>query len=98
MTARKPPLRAVEPGEVASRPKTLLEAVADGDYLAELRATHQRIAKAVANQETNPRDLAALTRRQLEISEKIRSVVLAAKQEGGSGGLADDEPLDAEAL
>ena len=99
MAGRKPPLRAVGPGEMApEKPKTLLEAVAAGDYLAELQATHQRIARTVSSPETAPRDLAALTRRQLEISKEIRSIVLAKKREGGDAGLPADEGWDAEAL
>ena len=99
VAARKPPLRAVGPEEKApEKPKSLLEAVAAGDYLAELKATHQRIARTVSSPETAPRDLAALTRRQLEISKEIRSIELAQKREGGDAGLAVDEGWDEEAL
>ena len=99
MASRKPPLRAVGPEEKApEKPKSLLEAVADGDYLSELKRTHERIARAVNDPETSPRDLAALTRRQLEISKERRSIELAQKREGGDAGLAADEGWDEEAL
>jgi hypothetical protein len=101
MTARKG-LRAVVPGEEAPpkpKPADLLEAVAAGDYLAELRFTHVRIAKTVAAEGTSPRDLAALTRRQHEISKEIRALELAAKQEAdGDADAAPDEELDASAF
>lgn len=95
---RKAGLRAVKPGETKAKPKTLLEAVETGDYLAELKATHQRIARTVNNPETSPRDLAALTRRQLEISKEIRQIELAQEQEAGGGEPAGDEEFDASAL
>ncbi|HET6910112.1 MAG TPA: hypothetical protein VFH54_12285 [Mycobacteriales bacterium] len=98
MTARKAPLRAVKPGELSTNPKSLLEAVADGDYLAELKATHQRIAKTVNDPETSPRDLAALTRRQLEISKEIRALELAREQEEVSANPSPDEEFDASAI
>jgi hypothetical protein len=93
-------LRAVAPGETPPRkrkPKTLLEAVASGDYLAELKATHERIARTVNSQETSPRDLAALTRRQLEISKEIRAIELDQEREGDAGS-TPDETWDPEAL
>lgn len=97
---RKSPLRAVGDGEaLPEKPKTLLEAVEAGDYLAELKATHQRIARTVNNPETSPRDLAALTRRQLEISKEIRAIELANEQEGGvNGEPTPDAEFDASAI
>ena len=96
MAARK--LRAVGEGETKPEPKTLLEAVSQGDYLAELKFTHERIAKQVADQRTSPRDLAALTRRQLEISKEIRALELARKQEGMGANPSADEAFDASAI
>lgn len=102
MAARKAPLRSVGKDEAPpppAKPKTLLEAVDSGDYLAELKATHQRIARTVNNPETSPRDLAALTRRQLEISKEIRAIALAIEEEaGGSGEPTPDESFDASAI
>lgn len=95
---RKTPLRAVGTDEKPPKPKSLLEAVAAGDYLAELKATHQRIAGAVDDPKTSPRDLAALTRRQLEISSEIRALELAREQEAAGGAEVSDEAFDASAL
>lgn len=86
---RKAPLRVVAPDEKA-KPLSLLEAVDAGDYLAELVATHQRIARAVNNPETSPRDLASLTRRQLEISKEVKA--LRAASEGDEVGAAAATP------
>ena len=94
MTARKSALRAVKPGESGERAKTLLQAVDTGDYLAELKATHRRIAKTVNDEGTSPRDLAALTRRQLEISKEIKALELAREQEAAGGDAAPDEAFD----
>ncbi|MBV9290976.1 MAG: hypothetical protein JO222_00895 [Frankiales bacterium] len=96
--ARKPPLRAVKEGEKAE-PQTIVEAIEAGNYLAELKLTHLRIGRAVSNPETSPRDLAALTRRQTEISKEIQALVAArAAEEAAEGGTVDDEAWDAEAL
>jgi hypothetical protein len=79
MAAQGKSLRAVGAGESAPprKPMTVLEASESGDYLAELRALRRRIATAVSDLDTPARDLAALTRRQLEISKEIKSIVSA---------------------
>jgi hypothetical protein len=87
---RSKPLRVVAADESAPKPKSLLEAVESGDYLAELRAAHRRIASAVSDPNTPARDLASLTRRQLEFSREIRAIVSAA--EGDEVGTAADTP------
>jgi hypothetical protein len=99
-------LRAVKPGEAPPPPKapraprSLIEAINKGDYLAELRFTHKRIARTVADPETPPRELAALSRRQLEISKEIRTIELAAKEERESSAAeaTPDAEWDPEAL
>lgn len=94
-------LRAVKPGETvkAAPAKSLIDAAKDGDDLAELRAMRLVIAKAVANPDTPPRDLASLSRRQIEIGREIRSLeALAGQGADGDDAPADDEELDASAL
>lgn len=88
--ARKP-LRVVTEGEPtpAKKPQTVLEAAESGDYLAELVALRRRIATAVSDPNTPARDLAALTRRQLEISKEIRAL---ADDEGDEVGAAAEVP------
>ncbi len=90
--ARKP-LRAVVDGESPPKPLTLLEAVESGDYLAELRAMHRRIAASVSDPNTAARDLAALTRRQWEISKEIKALVAGDEGDdvGDAAGTPDEE-------
>lgn len=97
--ARKP-LRAVADGEKPppAAPKTILEAIAAGDYLAELKLTHLRIGRAVQAGDTSPRDLAALTRRQLEISQEIKAAEARAEEEAREDAVTADEDWNAEAL
>lgn len=89
MAARKAPLRVVVAGETSGKPKSVLEAAESGDYLAELVALRRRIATAVSDPNTPARDLAALTRRQLEISKEIRALMA---DEGDPIGAAVAEP------
>lgn len=93
-------LRAVKPGEKAPRPKplTILEAVVAGDRLAELVATHRRIATAVQNEDTPARDLASLTRRQLEISKEIETLRRQQDEEADEGAISGDEAWSEEAI
>lgn len=82
-------LRAVEPGEKVrkARVMTIVEAIEAGDRLAELEATHRRIGKTVQDESTPARDLAALTRRQLEISKEIEAL----RGRDGDEGVVDDD-------
>lgn len=50
---------------------TLVAAAEAGDRLAEVRVMHRIVAAAVADPETPTRDLAALTRRQLELGREL---------------------------
>lgn len=50
---------------------TITEAAASGDRRALLVAMRSRVASAVEDEETPPRDLAALSRRLLEIANEI---------------------------
>lgn len=91
--ARKP-LRVVGEGEQVARKgqPSVLEAAESGDYLAELVALRRRIAVAVSDPNTPARDLAALTRRQLEISKEIRALTA---DEGDEVGAATEVPDEA---
>lgn len=76
-----------------ARPKrvlTVLEAAESGDYLAELVALRRRIATAVSDPNTPARDLAALSRRQLEIAREIETIKASAR--GDEVGEAADTP------
>lgn len=96
----KPSLRAVSPGEKSPKqdPKTILEAVDAGDRLAEMRFTHRRIAKAVQDESTPARDLASLTRRQMEISKEIELLRRHIEEEAADGAVSEDEEFDQAAI
>lgn len=97
----KSPLRAVGPDETAppkDEPKTVLEAAESGDRMAELVQIRRVIAKALDNENTSPRDLAALSRRQMEISREIEALKRARVEEAKQGAVSDDEEWDEEAI
>ena len=69
-------LRAVAPGDEPPRkPRvtTVSAAAAKGDRLAELRAMRKVLARVIDDKSTPARDLAALTRRLIEVSRDIES-------------------------
>lgn len=70
----KAPLRAVKPGDKPVARKSISKAADDGNRLELLVALRSRIAKAVESRETPPRDLAALSRRLLEVAKEIESI------------------------
>lgn len=65
-------------------------AAESGDRLEELRAMRRVISRHIDSPETLARDLAALTRRQMEISREIES--LRNESEGDALGKAADSP------
>ena len=91
-----PKLRAVSADEKPARtkPMTILEAVDAGDRLAELVAMHRRIAKAVQDEDTAARDLAALSRRQIEVSKEIESLRRQAEELRAALPVSDDPEAD----
>lgn len=92
-------LRAVKPGEAGPAKKlTIIEAIEAGDRLAELEATHRRIGKAVQDEETPARDLASLTRRQMEISKEIESLRRQVAEERTDAAHVADAAFDATAV
>lgn len=92
MAARKP-LRAVSDDEKA-RPTTILEAAEQGSRIEELRAMRRRIARAMDDPNTPARDLAALSRRQLEIGKEIEAIVVAEDEDHSVVVNASDEAWD----
>jgi len=90
-------LRAVAPDEKPPEPKTpktILQAAEEGSRLDELRAMRRRIATALDNPNTLARDLAALSRRQLEISKEIEAILIAEDDEQSVVAGTDDEAWD----
>jgi len=91
------------PGSAGSEKKkkslTIVEAVQAGDRLAELQAMHLRLARAVQADTTPARDLAALSRRQMEISREVEALLRQQKEESqDGGGPSEDEAWDEEAI
>ena len=88
--ARKP-LRAVGDGETVPDPKSVTEAATSGTKRELLVAMRDRLAKDVENANTPARDLAALSKRLLEVVNDIEAIDAREQQEGGERGRTGDE-------
>lgn len=75
-------------------PRTILEAAESGSRIEELRAMRRRLARALDDPNTAARDLAALSRRQLEIGKEIEAVEIADDEEASVVANVDDEAWD----
>lgn len=89
-------LRAVAADEKAdrSKPKSILDAAESGSRLEELRAMRRRIARAMDDPNTPARDLAALSRRQLEIGREVEAIVISEDEDHSVVANTDDESYD----
>ena len=92
--ARKP-LRAVADGEVApkrQKPSTVSQAVTDGDQRGQLVALRARVATAIDDPNIRGADLAALSRRLLEITKELEALDARAAEEAAEDAeaTADD--------
>ena len=94
--APKPTLRAVAEDEKAERkaPRSILESAEAGSRLDELKAMRRRLARAMDDPNTPARDLAALSRRQLEIGREIESIEIAEDEDQSVIVRTDDEVWD----
>lgn len=97
MPAKSRPLRAVEPDEKPPRrvPLTVTGAAKDGDRRDLLVAMRERVAQAVEDGATPARDLAALTRRLMEIAREIEAIDAREIEESEDGAVAPDEEWEA---
>lgn len=68
-----PAAPAVEP-LVPDEPMSVYDAAVSGSRLDELIAIRAVLARAIDDEKTAPRDLAALTKRQIEVSRDISSL------------------------
>lgn len=93
----EPNEKAPEP-EIPTVPKTVLEAAESGDRLAEMQAMRRVIARALDNELTSPRDLAALSRRQIELSREIDALRRQKAEEDAEDDVAADEEWSEEAI
>lgn len=85
-------LRVVAPDEKPAAKKpvkrlTITQAAADGSIRDQLVALRERVAKTVEDPNCPPRDLAALSRRLMEITKEIAAID-AQEAEGRDGGEA----------
>ena len=77
--ARK--LRAVKDGETApTDPMSVLDATEHGDSRDVMAAMRKRLAASIDDPSTPARDLAALSRRLLEVDKTIREIDLAREE------------------
>ena len=93
-------LRTVAPDETAppSKPKTITEAADGGTTRELLVAMRARIAKAVEDANTPARDLAALTKRLVEVVRDIEAIDAREQQEATKRADATDQAFDASAI
>ena len=92
--ATRTKLRAVTDADAPERPRSILEAAEAGSRIEELRAMRRRIARAMDDVNTPARDLAALSRRQLEIGKEIEAIVVSEDEDHSVVVNADDEVWD----
>ena len=93
------PLRVVAPDETPAIPPkrhTVTSAADEGTRRDLLVAMRSRVATAVEDPNTPARDLAALTRRLMEIAKDIEA--LDARDQEGESGPVSDESFDAAAI
>lgn len=105
MTARKPPLRVATEADAAAaeaatqrKPMTIAQAAESGDRLDELKAMRLRLARALDDANTPARDLAALSRRQMEIGREIESLEREAEEDAREHEATPDDAWDASAI
>ena len=91
-------LRAVKPGEVPPVPKSVTEAASGGSVRDVLVAMRARVAKDVENENTPSRDLAALTKRLMEIIRDIEAIDARKADDDHVGPAAEDGDFDASAV
>ena len=78
--------------------KSVLDAAEHGSRLDELIQMRRVIARALDNENTSPRDLAALSRRQIEISREIEALKRQQSEEAESSDAAEDDEWSEEAI
>ena len=94
-----PRLRPVAPNERAQKvpPKSVTQAAESGSARELLVAMRARIAKAVEDPNTPARDLAALTKRLIEVVRDIEAID-ARDEDGDDGADVEDGEFDASAV
>ena len=102
MATKRQNLRAVTADEVPAapvKPKTVSEAASVGTERELLVAMRDRVAKDVQNENTAARDLAALTKRLMELVRDIKALDARAEQEASDDAAqVEDGEFDASAV
>lgn len=92
-------LRAVGPEDSGHRLVTSVSDAAEfGTRVDELVQMRKVIARVIDDESTSARDLAALTRRQIEISKEIEGLRKEWAEEARESDVSDDEEFSAEAV
>lgn len=90
------PLRAVGPDEKPERKLSITEAASSGTVRQQLCALRDRVAKTVEDPNCPARELAALSRRLMEITKEIEAIdVRALEESDGAGARTPDEDWEA---
>jgi hypothetical protein len=93
-------LRPVADDETAPnrKPRSVTDAADNGTPRELLVAMRTRIAKAVEDPNTPARDLAALTKRLIEVARDIEAIDARTEQEASAGEQVTDAAFDASAI
>lgn len=95
----RPSLRAVGENEVPAAPKSVTEAASNGTTRELLVAMRTRIAKAVEDPNAQSRDLAALTKRLMEVVRDIEAIDARRAADGDDAGpTVEDGEFNASAV
>ena len=87
-----------KPAEGQQAKKSVSAAAEGGNQRELLVAMRARVAKAVEDPNTPARDLAALTRRLLEIAKEIAAIDVAAGEDSADAEQTADEQWDSSAI
>lgn len=96
--ARKKPLRVVALDETApakSRTLSVTQAAKSGTVREQLVALRDRVAKTVEDPNCPPRDLAALSRRLMELTKEIAAIDVQAAEDLDANTVSADEEWSA---
>lgn len=91
-------LRAVGPNETPEPPKTIEEAARRGDEIAGLKLTRLAIARKLDDPNCPARDMAALSKRHMELGREIAAEMLKLAEEAEDAESVGDAVWDEEAI
>lgn len=96
MSTKKKALRAVGNDEKApARRKSITEAAETGTVREQLIALRSRVAATVEDPSCPPRDLAALSRRLMELTKEIEAIEAREAEEADEVGATPDDEWEA---